>query len=455
MNDHAPEPRSIAEAHYLLCRRKISPSELLEESLTRLTRLEPHVHAWVACDIESARRQAVALDARLSRAQDLPPLFAIPYGVKDIFHTRDFPTEAGSRVLQGFRSEEDATAVERLAAQDAILIGKTTTTEFANWGTPPPTVNPWRDGHTPGGSSSGSAAAVAAGMVMTALGTQTAGSLSRPAAYNGLTVLKASYGRISKAGVIPASWSLDHVGAFTRSVEDSLLVYQALAGPDPRDETTWTLPAQSLSLKGEIAGQTIGWLRHPHFATNDGDVVAALDDARRTLETLGIRCIDIAPPPGFEDAVAAQQIIMQAETTNFHADRYYQHPHRYGDYLQAFISEGLTISANDYLRAQRIRQQYRQAFASLYDKVDLLMTPAAPTTAPLGLHATGSPAFNLPFTNLGVPTLVLPVGLSADTRLPVGMQLIAPNLEEQRLIHVGHRYQQETDWHRRWAPNVI
>lgn len=440
-------PDTLSDARALLSARKISPSELLEEYIRNIEAAEPVVRAWTHLQLEEARKHAGGLDRKMTSHDSLPALFGIPYGAKDIFCTRGIPTEAGSRVLAGFVPDEDATVVAKLAAQDAILLGKTTTTEFANLGNPPPTTNPWNPGHTPGGSSSGSAAAVAARMALFTLGTQTAGSLSRPAAFNGLTVLKATFGRISKAGVFPAARTLDHVGALTHSVEDSVAFFNAVSGPDPKDETTRYLPYQPLTVRAS-KDHVVGVLEDPYFGIAEDVAMSLLDGAIKTLEGEGVRVTRVQAPEGFKAAAAAQHVVMQAEVAGYHADTFRTRGHLFHPSLQEFIAEGLKITAEQYLSAQHTRDAYRSAFDRLFDEAGILVTPAAVGPAPAGLGATGSPVFNLPFTSLGVPTLALPIGFSPQG-LPVGMQMIAPHLQEQRLVDIGHCYQTLTDWHLR------
>ncbi|MCM3653813.1 amidase [Metabacillus litoralis] len=435
---------TIAEAHQLLRQKSISPTELVSFYLDHIEKVEPKVKAWVTILKERALEKAKVLENRMKDATELPSLFAIPFGAKDIIYTKGIPTEGGSQVLKGFIPEYDATVIKMLNRSGAILLGKTTTTEFANWGSPPETRNPWNLSHTPGGSSSGSAAALASGMALMTLGTQTAGSLSRPAAYNGLTILKATYGRISKHGIIPASWSLDHVGAFTKTVEDTVIVYNELSGPDEADSSTWTLPKQKLRLQVEKEYK-IGIVVDDYFENTSTEISMACEEAVKQLKKIGYSITYVQLPYSLKAANAAQHMVMKAETANYHADQYTVDSSRYGGYLQQFIREGLDIKANDYLKAQKIRSVFRDELSDVFKHVDLLLTPATPTVAPEGILATGSPAYNLPFTNAGVPTLTLPIGMSGE--LPIGMQLIAAPLQEQKLVDVGYLLQQQTDWH--------
>ncbi|TCV96712.1 amidase [Biostraticola tofi] len=436
---------SIAATRRQLQQGLVSPSELLDHFFDRIAKRDPQVKAWVWLNGDQARSRARELDQEMGAIACKSALFGIPYGAKDIFHTRGIPTEAGSRVLEGFIPEDDASVIERLEMLGAQLLGKTSTTEFANLGTPPATSNAWNSQHTPGGSSSGSAAAMGARMALMTLGTQTAGSLSRPGAFNGVTVLKASYGRISKAGVIPVSWTLDHVGAFTQSVEDAVLVYNCLAGPDKRDPATQKLPFSPLALQ-EYSHLRVGIVDHPYFHNADDSILSACSQAMQLLARTGVSLHSVGMPESFIAANDAHLKVMQAECASYHHHSFRQNPERFGQYLQGFLREGLTLSAHDYLQAQQNRMRYQDQLDHMFEQVDILMTPASQTLAPHGLAATGSPAFNMPFTNAGVPTLQVPVGLS-PSGLPIGIQWVARTGNEQALVDLGMRFQQLTDWH--------
>ena len=441
-------PSTLTAARALLQAKRISPSELLDEYVKNIETAEPQVKAWKLLRLDEAKVQARALDQKIATVQELPLLFGIPYGAKDIICTAGIGTEAGSKVLQGHIPDEDATVIKTLKAQDAILLGKTTTTEFANLGNPPPTTNAWNPGHTPGGSSSGSAAAMGARMALFTLGTQTAGSISRPAAFNGVTALKATFGRISKTGVYPCGRSLDHVGAFTHSVEDAALVFNALSGPDASDEATRYLPYQPLHIRSQ-RDYTLGILEDAYFAAAENAGLAAMMEALAHLRGAGVRVITVKAPRGLAESAQAQHVTMQAEVASYHAETFKTRGELFDPSLQAFIAQGLKITADQYLQAQLVRNDYRIAFAQAFSEADILVTPSALGTAPAGIGATGSPVFNLPFTHLGVPTLTVPVGFSPENAMPLGMQLIAPHLEEQRLIDIGCFYQESTDWHLR------
>jgi Asp-tRNA(Asn)/Glu-tRNA(Gln) amidotransferase A subunit family amidase len=237
---------------------------------------------------------------------------------------------------------------------------------------------------------------------------------------------------------------LDHVGAFTKTVEDTVIVYNELSGPDEADSSTWTLPKQKLRLQVEKEYK-IGIVVDDYFENTSTEISMACEEAVKQLKKIGYSITYVQLPYSLKAANAAQHMVMKAETANYHADQYTVDSSRYGGYLQQFIREGLDIKANDYLKAQKIRSVFRDELSDVFKHVDLLLTPATPTVAPEGILATGSPAYNLPFTNAGVPTLTLPIGMSGE--LPIGMQLIAAPLQEQKLVDVGYLLQQQTDWH--------
>lgn len=439
---------TIAQAVKMLTQKTISPTELVSLFFNRIETVDPLVGAWTIVQKETALKQAKSWEETSGKGGRYSPLCAIPYGAKDIFYTKGLKTEAGSKLLKGFVPDHDATVIRSLNQAGAVLLGKTTTTEFASLESPPATRNPWHLSHTPGGSSTGSAAAVAAGMALFALGTQTSGSLSRPAAYNGLTVLKASYGRISKAGVIPASWNLDHVGALTKTVEDTVLVYNEIAGYDRLDDTTWFLPNhQPLAIR-EKKGYTLGVIADAYFEA-DAETMEVFQEGIKLLESLGFSVKTVLMPSSFEAANAAQLTVLKAETASYQREAFQKDGHLLGNFLQERIKEGLQIQAHEYLQAQQDRKMFRQQLNELFDDVDVLLTPATPSAAPEGIQQTGSPAFNVPFTNAGVPTMTIPMGFTKKKGLPLGMQLIGRHFEEQKLIDVGYSYQMNTDWHMR------
>lgn len=445
---------TIAEAARLIAARRLSPVELTMDCLRRIERLESSVKAWVTIDAEGALRAAKEAERVQMKGEWLGPLHGIPYGVKDIICTAGMRTSGGSNVNGGYVPDYDAAVVERLKRAGAILLGKTTTTEYAYQGGEPPTRNPWLLSRSPGGSSSGSAAAVAAGMALFTLGTQTFGSLLRPAAYNGLTCMKPTFGRISRYGVFTASWSLDHIGAFTRTAEDNAIVMETLSGEDARDASTLpgASPMFTAAMRREVKGMVVGLPEHDGFFKPEVPSIGeATSAAIETLRGIGIRFKRVKLPACMDEAVAAHKMTMRAEGAAYHMDTYRETPERYGPAMREQLELGLELSAADYLRAQRVRTVFRREIMELFRGVDALLTPATPTL-PLTGYKTGNPMFNGPFTNTGLPSLTLPAGCDGETGLPIGVQLAGPLMGEETLLALGHRFQEATSWHHRVAP---
>jgi aspartyl-tRNA(Asn)/glutamyl-tRNA(Gln) amidotransferase subunit A len=358
-------------------------------------------------------------------------------GLKDIFYTAGMRTAAGSRVYANFVPTYAATAVVRLQEAGAIVLGKTVTTEFAT-ADPSPTRNPWNTAHTPGGSSSGSAASVAARMVAAALGSQTGGSTLRPAAYNGIVGLKPTYGRISRYGVIPVSWCLDHVGILVRSVEDAALVLQAIAGYDAHDPGSLAQPpGDYLAAVRQVEHPPrLGILRQFFLEQADAETRQHTEAIVERLARAGATVQDVALPASFASVLAAHRTIMRVEAAAFHADMFARQRQQYGPRLRETIETGLVIPGVAYLRAQRLRRLFQDELPQMFTNVDVLLTPATPAPAPGDLRTTGDAKFQSPWTYAGIPTIALPSGLS-QSGLPLGIQLLAPALQEERLLRAA------------------
>ena len=371
------------------------------------------------------------------------PLIGVPTGVKDIFYTAGVPTTACSKVYADFVPKHDATTVARLQQAGGIMLGKTVTTEFA-YRDPSPTRNPWNTDHTPGGSSSGSAAAVAAMMCPTAFGSQTRGSVLRPASYNGIVGLKPTFGRVSRFGVVPLSWSFDHVGWMARSVEDVALMLQVMAGPDKNDPTTVQdeVPDYCVGLKNPDPPH-VGVLEDYFLENADDDVRAHTQEVVERLGRDGARIEHLALPESFERAMADQLTILTVEAANFHEPLLKEKADLYGPNIRELVETGLGIDAVTYSRALESRLQLIADAEALAKKAQVLLTPTTPTPAPGDLSVTGSAMFQGPWTSTGLPTVTVPSGLS-QSGLPLGIQLIAARLEEPRLLSAA-----------RWCEQVL
>ncbi len=441
---------TIKEIATLIKRKSISPVEVTEAYIRRIGQVEERVQAWVTVLADEALEAARESERLLLQGTYLGPLHGIPYGAKDVIRTAGIRTSGGSKVNGSYVPDYNAAVIERLQAAGAILLGKTTTTEFAYQGGEPPTRNPWNPRHTPGGSSSGSAAAVAAGMAAFALGTQTFGSLIRPAAYCGLTCMKPAFGRISRYGVFYASWSLDHLGAFTKTSEDQAYVLEALAGADSRDPATLqgAVPDYRMAIKAEAKERVLGIPEPGGFFTPEDPAIArAMDEALEVLKGLGYTIRTVRLPACLEEAVAAHRMTMRAEGAAYHLQAYLEQADDYGPSMREQLELGMELSAVDYLQAQRVRTIFRQEMLELFKEIDVLLTPSTPTLALQG-YKTGSGLFNSPFTNTGLPSMNVPIGLDKAAGLPIGMQLIGPFDQEAALLALGHHYQQATPWHK-------
>lgn len=445
-----PYELTLTEARDRIRAGVLSPVELVRSCCDRIEQVEPHVLAWVQTWAEQALADAESL-TKLSR-DGMGPLHGLPIGLKDIYFTQGLETAAGSKILEGFIPSYDATVVRRLKGAGAIILGKTVTTEFA-YADPGPTRNPWNVEHTPGGSSSGSAAAVAARMCPAAFGTQTAGSILRPAAYCGIVGLKPTYGRVSRHGIVPFAWTLDHPGPLVRRVADAALLLEVVAGPDPLDPSTASrpVPTYTEALARPPAGLRVGIPDRYFTAGVDPAVATAYQEALKVLEALRMSLVAVRLPLSFEAGVEAGRLIMHVEGAAFHLDWFRSRPEDYRPKLRALIEAGMMVPGVSYLRAQQVRRTAIQAMTELFHEVDLLATPVTPTPAPPGLAWTGDPVFNAPFSTFGLPALAVPMGWT-PTDLPIGLQMVGRPFEEATLLRVGAAYEAATGWWKRRPP---
>lgn len=407
---------SASEAARLMQRRELSAEHLMRDCLARIEAREGEVRAFVHLDAEAALAQARALDAGPLRG----PLHGLPLAVKDIFDTADLPTECGSPIFAGNRPRVDAAVVALCRNAGAIVVGKTVTTELANM-TAGVTRHPLDPAHSPGGSSSGSAAAVADAMVPLALGTQTAGSIVRPAAYCGVVGIKPSFGRVPRAGVKPNADSMDTVGGFGRTVADAALLASVLTSDARLRETP--LPE----------ALRIGLAPGPDGAQADADVAACWERTVRALAPAASRCEDAALPADFADVAAVQVAIQAAETAQALAFEHHRHRAQLSEALLALLDRGQAIDAAT-LAAHRARaERWRREVDTLFDRHDVLLTPSATGEAPAGQAFTGDPVFCRPWSLLGLPCVHLPLGRGANG-LPVGLQLVGRSGDDHRLL---------------------
>ena len=409
----------------------LSPVDLVDALLERIETVDGRVQAWALVDRDGARAAARQATDEAARGVFRGPLHGVPFGAKDIFYSAGLPTEAGSKVMASFVPDYDATAVGRLKAAGAILLGKLHTTEFAT-SDPAPTRNPWNLACTPGGSSSGSAAAVAAQMVPLALGSQTIGSNVRPASYCGLVGLKPTFGRISTRGVMPLSYTQDHVGLMARSVEDIAFALAVTAGHDPDDPSSSRAPVPDyLAAITRRRAPRIGLLRE-FFERTTAEVADVTAQAVNRLADAGASVEGAKLPPTFRAVPAAAYLITRSDTASIHAERFAQKADLYRPAIRSSIEMGMLIPGDLYVRALRIRRQFRRELKPLLDRYDVLLTPTTPAPAPEGM-ATGDPQFQVPWSLSGLPSVTVPCGLTTS-RLPLGIQLVSGTFGEAALL---------------------
>ncbi len=427
---------SISESAAAIAAGKLTPSQLVNSCLERIDAFDDKIKAWVLVDREGALSTARQLEQELAQGQRRGALHGIPIGIKDIFYTAGLPTEAGSKAWAGFVPSYDATSVARLKEAGAIILGKTQTTEFA-FRDPAPTGNAWNTEHTPGGSSSGSGAGVAAGMCPAALGSQTLGSVLRPAAYNGIVGFKPQYGRISVYGVAPVSPLLDHVGILARTVTDIALVFQAIAGHDAKDVLSLNEPVPDcLSALKKPSPPRLGLVRSFFYDNAEEEMRQHTDKIVALLKQAGATVVEITPPPSFATIFDNANIIMAVEAAASHRETFARQNDKYRPGIRKLIEDGLAIAPADYKKALKVRlQQCSEMEPRLYE-ADAMLTPGITGPAPHGLSSTGNTAMQAPWSIMGIPAISLPSGLS-QSGLPLAIQLAGPPRAEDRLLAVA------------------
>jgi aspartyl-tRNA(Asn)/glutamyl-tRNA(Gln) amidotransferase subunit A len=430
--------------------RKISPLEITRDCLARIERLDPRIRAFITVDRTGALARAQALEADAMAGRWLGPLHGVPLAHKDLFRIAPLPTSCGSKTAEYFVCERDATAVMRLTDAGAITLGKLNMAELAmgpygdnaHHGD---VQNPWRMGHVSGGSC-----------------TDTGGSIRLPAGCCGIVGLKPTYGRVSRAGAMPLSWSMDHIGPMARTVQDVALMLEVIAGEDPADATASARPVDDYlaGLERPIRGLRVALADNYYFDGVAPDVARAVQEMARALERLGARVEPLRlPDPQVIHDVSG--IVARAESTVVHTRILRERPHELQPAVRARLEVGERISAHDYLQALRLRARLTREFVQdVFDEADLVLTPVTPTAAPALAEVTAGDGeaiaarmgrfsrLTRPWNGLGLPVLALPCGASLDG-LPIGAQIVGRPFDEATVLRAGHAYEQATDWHRR------
>ncbi len=455
----------VVELGDLIAAKTVSPVEVTDAFLGRIETVNERLNAFVTMTADAARASARAAETEIMAGRHRGALHGIPLGHKDLYATAGVRTTGGSRVLADNVPTEDSTVVRRLADAGTVTLGKLNTHEFAYGPTNEhsmfgPTRNPWNTDRITGGSSGGSGAAVAAGLIPIATGSDTGGSIRMPAACCGLTGLKPTYGRVSRAGILPLCWSMDHAGPLTRSAMDAAIFLGAVAGHDPRDAACADRPVPDYraALTGDIRGLKVGVLRRYFFDQAQGQVVTLVDAAIAELSALGAEVVEV-DLPHIEHAAAGAMAIYAAEATAYHDDTLNDRADLFTDQVRAFLDIGDQILAKDYLHAQRYRTLLGQSMATALSDVDVLVSPGIAITAtPIGdemvdINGTEDAIFGAilrntePFDLTGLPAVVVPCGIAPDG-MPVSLQIAGRAFDEATVLNVAHAYQQATDWHR-------
>ncbi|MCP4330178.1 MAG: amidase [Alphaproteobacteria bacterium] len=397
--------------------------------LSRIAETEDSIQAWAFLDLDLALAQARDADRRQAEGAVLGPLHGVPVAVKDIFDTADMPTENGSPIHAGRRPVEDAAAVARLRDAGAVIVGKTVTTEFALF-TPGKTRNPHDPSRTPGGSSSGSAAAVASHMVPLAIGSQTAGSVIRPASFCGVFGFKPSHGSISRHGVLVLSATLDHVGTFARDLDDLALITRILGGADPRDPDTANAIVPDFDSQNSGRARRLAFLRAPVWDRLESGAAAQFESL---VGEMGASVVAVEPPAGFADILDLQSIVMESDVARHRAEDFATAAELISPRLTEIIERGARTDQAVFEDALVRRSRLRDDVDRLLGDFDAIVTASSSGEAPVGLDSTGDPSFAVPWTFLGLPAISLPM-LRGPNGLPVGVQLVGPSGGDGELL---------------------
>ena len=433
---------SVTKTAQLVRDRQISATEVITSALSRIDQSDGVLRAWETVDREGALRQARIADEAVARGDLLGPLHGVPVGVKDIIDTAGIRTSMGSPIYRDNVPTQDAAVVARLKGAGAIILGKTVTVQFA-MGDPPRTLNPWNREHTPGGSSSGSAVSVAAGHCPAALGTQTAGSVIRPAAYNGVTGFKSTFGLVSRRGVFPVSWTLDTVGWMTRTVTDAAVLMDVLAGFDSTDPASVPSAVQGDYAAGLTDG-THSSVHGPKLGIVSGDIERSTSTEMQAhmfevIELLrqGGNWVELFDLPiSYLYIRDAKLVIGAVETAEVHRQVYSERADEYGPSARAGIEMGHLVPGTAYVEGQRLRRQFRKDMDEGMASLDALIMPATPGPAPRDLTTTGDPAFHSPWTTAGLPSITVPTGISRNG-MPLGVQLVGKGHDDARLLRAA------------------
>lgn len=455
---------SLQEAAQGWRAHSFSAVELVRAYLQRIERLDPHLNCFITLTAEAALTAARQADEDLQRGQLRSALHGLPLALKDLYETAGIRTTAGSTFFKDYVPEQDGTVVSRLKSAGSIFLGKLNMHEIAlgvtnvnpHYG---PCCNPWNLERCTGGSSGGSAAALAAGLCPASVGSDTGGSIRIPAALCGVVGLKPTYGRVSLRGVMPLSWNLDHAGPMGRCVRDVAILLQVMAGYDAQDPASLAVPVDDYlsNLEGGLGGWRVALATGEYFEVAEAAICAAVQTAAQIMETLGAR-VESVTLPYIASAAQANGLMVTSDAAAFHRQRLAEHPNGFGADVLQRLQAGAAATSTDYALARRTQSTARRSFEQLFETYDVLMLPATPITAPAirGQDAVEQARrltrFTAPFNLTGLPALSLPCGFATDG-LPIGLQLVARPWDEARLLQAAFAYEQATCWHTRRPPD--
>ncbi len=458
-----PPVPGLAEASAGIAAGTLSPVALCEQALARIAALNPALDAFITLTADRARAAAAAAEAEIRATGPRGPLHGIPYALKDIYDVAGVRTTAHSRLLAENVATADAATTARLEAAGMVLLGKLATHEFARGGVNddlpfPRAKNPWNPAHFAGGSSSGSGAGVASGMMGLAMGSDTGGSIRIPAAFCGVVGLKPTYGRLSRRGVVPLSFGLDHTGPLTRTVEDCAMAMQVLAGHDPADPGSADVPVDDYraGLRDGVRGLRLGYARAYNLeARIDAEALAANDAAMEVLARLGAEVVEVALP-SLKRFEAACWTILHAESFAIHQQDLRHRPEAYGRVTRERLMLGAFVTGPHYVQAQRLRRRLTQEVDALFTDVDAILCAPAHGAAPLAAEADDGPwrkaqPITAAFNVTGHPALCVPAGF-AGNGMPLSLQITGRAFAEAEVLRIGHAYEQATEWHTRRPP---
>ena len=462
MGDMKPDfsTLTLSAALEQLRRREYSALELTEACFRQIEHLNPTINAFITptpeLAVQGAMQADILLESQASNLNELA-LLGIPLAIKDLFDVAGVCTKAGSKFFAGNIPGEDASAVLKLKLSGAVILGKTGTHEIAlgvtginpHFGV---VKNPWDTSRISGGSSSGSAAAVASGMCLGAIGTDTGGSIRIPASLCGVVGLKPTYGRVSTRGVVPLSWNLDHVGPLTRTVRDAALMLSVLAGFDPHDPASMDVPVDDylLHLEDGVKGWRVALAAGEYVGASDAEVLGAVDEAAKVFIHLGAT-VEKVDMDWLGNAALANSRMTQADAAAFHRERLAAHPDWFGADVLQRLQSGAAQTSTDYSLARRLQAETRRRFEMFFDKFDILLLPTTPVPAPpiedIGAieAARQLTRFTAPFNLTGLPALSVPCGF-AEAKLPVGLQIISKHWGEAKILQAGHAFERVTEW---------